>query len=95
MEHLLLAIIGILLLVIFILSARIYYLHKSSQEIMEAIKDRLATDTNILIDISTRDPYLRNLASEINAQLRLLRKERHRYQQCSEILGWRFIGCYG
>lgn len=81
MEHLLLAIIGILLLVIFILSAKIYYLHKSSQEIMEAIKDRLATDTNILIDISSRDPYLRNLASEINVQLRLLRKERHRYQQ--------------
>lgn len=81
MEHLLLAVIGILLLVIFILSAKIYYLHKSSQEIMEAFKDRLATDTNILIDISTRDPYLRNLASEINVQLRLLRKERHRYQQ--------------
>lgn len=81
MEHLLLAVIGLLLLVIFILSAKIYYLHKSSQEIMEAFKDRLATDTNILIDISTRDPYLRNLASEINVQLRLLRKERHRYQQ--------------
>ena len=39
------------------------------------------SDTNTLIDISSSDPHLRKLASEINIQLRLLRKERHRYQQ--------------
>ena len=81
MNHLLLIIIGILLLIIFALSAKIYFLRKSTQEIAEAFRDRLTADTNTLIDISSRDPYMRKLASEINIQLRLLRKERHRYQQ--------------
>lgn len=81
MKYLLLSIIGILALIIFVLSAKIYFLHKSTEEIIEAFRDRLAADTNILVDISSRDPYMRKLASEINVQLRLLRKERHRYQQ--------------
>ena len=81
MEHLLLIIIGILLLIIFVLLAKVYFLHKSAQELAEAFQDRLAADTNTLIDISTRDPYMRKLAVDINVQLRLLRKERHRYQQ--------------
>ena len=81
MEHLLLVIIGILLLIIFVLLAKVYFLRKSAQEIAEAFRDRLTADTNTLIDISTRDPYMRKLAADINVQLRLLRKERHRYQQ--------------
>ena len=81
MEHLLLIIIGILLLVIFVLAAKVYFLRKSAQEISDAFRDRLAEDTNTLIDISTRDPYMRKLATDINVHLRLLRKERHRYQQ--------------
>ena len=81
MEHLLIIIIGILLLIIFVLVAKIYFLRKSAQEIAEAFRDRLTADTNTLIDISTRDPYMRKLAADINVQLRLLRKERRRYQQ--------------
>ena len=81
MEHLLLIIIGILLLIIFALVAKVYFLRKSAQEIAEAFRDRLTVDTNTLIDISARDPYMRRLAADINVQLRLLRKERHRYQQ--------------
>lgn len=81
MEQLLLIIIGILLLVILVLLAKVYFLHRATQEITDAFHDRLTADTNILIDISTRDPYMRKLATNINVQLRLLRKERHRYQQ--------------
>ena len=81
MEHMLLIIIGILLLIIFVLLAKVYFLRKSAQEIAEAFRDRLTADTNTLIDISTRDPYMRKLTADINVQLRLLRKERHRYQQ--------------
>ena len=81
MEHLLLIIIGILLLIIFVLSAKVYFLHQSTREIAETFQDRLTADTNTLIDISSRDPYMRKLASEINVQLGMLRKERHRYQQ--------------
>ena len=79
MEHLLLIIIGILLLIIFALLAKVYFLRKSAQEIAEAFRDRLAADTNTLIDISTRDPYMRQLAEDINVQLRLLRQQRHKY----------------
>ena len=79
MEHLLLIIIGILLLIIFVLLAKVYFLRKSAQEISEAFRDRLTADTNTLIDISTRDPYMRQLAADINRQLRLLRKQRHKY----------------
>lgn len=81
MERLLLVIIGILLLVILALAAKVYFLRKSAQEIAEAFRDRVAADTNTLIDVSTQDVAMRRLAAEINTQLRLLRKERRRYQQ--------------
>ena len=79
MEHLLLIIIGILLLIIFVLLAKVYFLRKSAQEIRDAFRDRLTVDTNTLIDVSTRDPYMRKLAADINVQLRLLRQQRHKY----------------
>lgn len=81
MEKLLLVIIGILLLIIFALAAKVYFLRKSAKEITEAFHHRLTTDTNTLIGISSNDPYMRHLAAEINVQLRLLRKEHHRYSQ--------------
>lgn len=81
MKYLLLIIIGILLFIIFVLCIKVSVLHKSTQEIIEAFHDRLTTDTNTLIGISTRDTYMRKLVSDINKELRLLRKERHRYQQ--------------
>lgn len=81
MENLLLIIVGILLLIIFALAAKVYFLRESAQEIADAFRDRLTVDTNTLIDSSSRDPYMRYLAAEINAQLRLLRDQRRRYQQ--------------
>lgn len=79
METLPSILIGILVLIILVLSAKIYFLRKSAREISEAFRDRLTADTNTLIDISSRDPRMRNLASEINNGLRILRDERHRY----------------
>ena len=81
MEYLLFIIIVILLLIIFVLLVKVYFLRKSAQEIAEDFHNRLTADTNMLIDISSRDPYMRKLAADINTQLRLLRKEHHRYQQ--------------
>lgn len=80
MEHLLLAVIAILVTVIFALLGKIYLMHKAALEIGEAFETKLAADTNTLIDISSRDPYLCQLASSINTQLRILRKQRHKYQ---------------
>ena len=73
--------VGILVVIIVILSIKIYLMEKSVREIMEAFADRLKTDTNILIDISSRDKNMRELADRINTELRLLRKERRCYQQ--------------
>lgn len=72
-------IIGILLLVILLLIIKIRLLQKGADEIADAFADRLTTDTNILIDLSTRDRHMRHLAASINQQLRLLRKQRLRY----------------
>lgn len=81
MDYLLLSTIAILLAVILGLIIKIHLIHKAALEIEAAFQDRLSADTNTLIDISSRDSYMRKLAACINRQLRLLRKERHRYQQ--------------
>lgn len=80
MEYLLLAALGILILFIFALLMKVWLLRRSIREIIEGFHDRLTADTNVLIDVSSRDPYLLKLASDINVQLRLLRTERHRFQ---------------
>ena len=80
MIHLLWAIIGILCIVVIVLLVKIHLLHQGAREIDDAFADRLTADTNPLIDLSTRDRSMRKLAVSINEQLRLLRKERHKYR---------------
>ena len=79
MIELLCAVIGILLMVMTILIAKICTLRKSCREIAEAFADRLETDTNNLILISSRDKEMRRLAEAVNEQLRLLRQQRRQY----------------
>lgn len=81
MEIWLWVLIGMMAFVIIILFAKIYLLQKATKEIENAFAHRLITDTNTLITISSRDKYMRSLANTINAQLRKLRTERHRFQQ--------------
>lgn len=81
MEVWLWAVIGILVITIAVLIIKIHLLQKSASEIENAFSDRLITDTNTLIDISSRDKYMRKLASAVNIQLRRLRSERRRFQQ--------------
>lgn len=73
--------IGFLCVIICLLGIKIIVMRKSVQEITEAFAERLRMETNILIDISSHDRYLRRLAEDINVQLRKLRRERLRYQQ--------------
>lgn len=80
MEDLVFLVVGILLLGIFILLVKLCFLRKSAQEIAEAFAQKMTEDTNTLISVSSRDSQMRKLAKEINDQLRLLQKERHRYQ---------------
>lgn len=75
------AFIGVLIMMIAVLLVKIHLLRKGAKEIEHAFVDRLITDTNTLIDISSCDRYMRSLANTINVQLRKLRAERHRFQQ--------------
>lgn len=81
MEVWLWAVIGIMALIIIALLIKIFILQKAAKEIANAFADKLISDTNTLIDVSSGDKSMRNLAKAINIQLRRLRAERHRFQQ--------------
>lgn len=63
------------------MGVKIYFMRKAAEEIAEAFADRLKTDTNTLIDISSRDGKMRALADSINRELKILRREHHLYTQ--------------
>lgn len=73
--------IGILVSAVIGLFVKILILQKAAEEIADAFADRLQTDTNTLIDISSRDKHMRRLADTVNIQLRKLRAEHHRFRQ--------------
>lgn len=81
MENWLYALCFLMAIVIASLILKIVLMRKSTKEIYEKFTDRLITDTNTLIDISSHDVYMRRLADELNKQLRVYRKERHRFCQ--------------
>lgn len=81
MEWLLWVIIGILFLVILILSLKIFIMRKSINKIQTDFSEKLTTDTNTVISISSNDKEIRELTEKINSQLKILRKERLKYQQ--------------
>lgn len=73
--------VGILAVLCIVLVARVWILQAAAKEIEAAFADRLITDTNTLVDISTSNKAMRRLAGSINVQLRRLRAERHRLRQ--------------
>lgn len=74
------ACMGIMTIIIVALFIKIRILQKAAEEIENAVTDKLMTETNTLIDISSTDKYMQNLANTINIQLRKLREERHRFK---------------
>ncbi len=78
MEIWLWAAIGVMATIIVVLFVKIYTFYRNQQRrLKNAFADRLMTETNTLIDISSNDKYMRELAASINIQLRKLREERH------------------
>lgn len=73
--------IGVLLLIIIALLIKIKLMQKSTKQIKDSICYILSSDTNILIDISSRDKHLRSLANVLNKQLQSLREAHHRFHQ--------------
>lgn len=68
-------VMGVLFLLLYLLSLR-----RSIREVAEELEEKLGTDTNTLISISTGDRTVRALAARINRQLYALRRERVRLQ---------------
>lgn len=75
------AVIGVLAMTVLELLIKIDTMRKAAREIGEAFGEKIAADTNTLIDISTGDPCMRRLAAALNDQLRSLREAHHRYAQ--------------
>ena len=69
-----------LTVIIAVLAVKIHLVHISVEEIIHQLDERLYTDTNTLISLSSRDRYMRRLAVVLNLQLRQLRRERQRLQ---------------
>ncbi len=63
------------------LAVKLWLMRKAAGEIAQGFAEKLGTDTNTLIDISSRDRAMRALASAVNRELRRLRVQRRRYQQ--------------
>ncbi len=72
---------SLMCIIIIALCVKIYLLKKSAKEIAVAFADKLQTDTNTLICISSNDKDMRRLAADINTQLKILRREHQRYTQ--------------
>lgn len=81
MEFYLWVLPGAFILIIAALLVKIYLMRKAAGEIAQGFAEKLNADTNTLIDLSTRDPAMRALASAVNTELRRLRALRRRYQQ--------------
>ena len=77
----LLWVIGVLCLIIVILLIKIFLMQKGTREIAEKFAEKLTTDTNTLIDVSSRDRNIRRLANGINIELRKLRAQRIKFDQ--------------
>lgn len=71
---------GVLALTVTILLVKIFLLRKAADEIREGFAEKLSADTNTLITVESGDRRMRALAADINDELRLLRRERQRFQ---------------
>ncbi len=70
----------LLAIAVIILLIKIFIMKRSAKEITEKLYEKLSEDTNTLIDISSGDRDMRNLAENLNVQLKKLREERRRFQ---------------
>lgn len=70
-----------LLVIIFALLLKIFYMRKAIREIKRGLSEKLYTDTNTPIMLSSHDKLVSSLANDINVELKELQKQKHRYIQ--------------
>ena len=72
---------AVLAAVVLALGVKVWLLLRGAKALRLGLAQKLREDTNTLLSLPCRDKELRRLASSLNEELRLLRKERLRYQQ--------------
>lgn len=80
MVYVLCALCVLLGLAVLLLVWKIVLLRRSAEELRQGLQERLETDTNTLLSISSRDSAMCRLAAGLNGQLRQLRWERQQHQ---------------
>ena len=70
-----------LVIIIFALLLKIFYMRKAIREIKRGFSEKLYTDTNTPIMLSSYDKLVSSLANDINVELKELQKQKHRYIQ--------------
>lgn len=71
----------IIVILVLLFNAKIYFLKKAMIEIEVKFKAITDNDTNILIDVSSNDKDIKRLVNSINFQLRMLRKQKQKFYQ--------------
>ena len=71
----------VLTITVFILGIKLFLMRKAAKEIGDEFSEKLKSDTNTLISISTDDKIMCYLTKNINIQLKELRLQRLRYMQ--------------
>lgn len=74
-------VLAVAFMIIAALVIKIYLMKKSAREIRRAFWEKIKSDTNTLISISSHDHDMCKLADDINAQLKELYGRRQRYRQ--------------
>ena len=73
--------VGMCIIIILLLCAKIILMKKAIREVTDEFSDRVESDTNTLIDVSTGDKDIVRLAETLNSRLRVLRAEHLQYHQ--------------
>lgn len=71
----------LLIFIIIMLILKLISIRRSADELRESFADRLKSDTNVGIIISTSDKKMKSLAADMDRQLKLLRKAQLNYMQ--------------
>lgn len=80
MEFWLWSAIAILVIAVIALSIRLFFIKKAAGEIRSSFAEKIASDTNTPITLSSGDRDMRMLADGLNHSLASLRAARHRYE---------------
>lgn len=72
---------AVLFIVCVILAVKIFAMKKSISEICDDVTEILSKQTNMKISVTSKDKYVRRLATELSAELDELKKQRIKYQR--------------